>query len=406
MPSLYHAALGLLCLMPLLIALTRAGADIALCGIGILFLVSSVVQKEWEWTRKSDIRALGVLWCFLLISAWFSPYDPQKSFLYALLFGRFLIFYAAVRYWLLMRPEALKPLHSIGLAVLAFTAMHMLVQYFASDATIRLTLPFTHNPNVGHFMLKLGLPMLGLLTYRLLAAGQMRRLWMPAMGVLIMVGLVMITGERSAALLTLLALGVLGLVLLYFQKTARKAVLAISFGLMLMLAFLATTQTVVQQRGLYLIEQIGDFWGTVYGQLFLGAWRLWEQHPLTGIGIKQFSTACDMVVLGTTYCDIHPHNMYFDWLVSTGIIGLALLFIALIYMVKSALKEMIFQGHGGVLAAFALATLAVLFFPVIVTQSPFSNWPAILHWYSLSLTLSLFAMTKETSKRSQTAVSL
>ena len=131
-------------------------------------------------------------------------------------------------------------------------------------------------------MLKLGLPMLGLLAYRLMVAQKQHFLWIPAIGILALMALVMVTGERSAALLTLFGLGVLALLLFYHQPEARLPIMAMFGGALGMLVLLATTQTVVQERGLYLIEQIDDFWNTPYGQLFIGAWRLWEQNPLTG----------------------------------------------------------------------------------------------------------------------------
>ena len=72
--------------------------------------------------------------------------------------------------------------------------------------------------------------------------------------------------------------------------------------------------------------------------------------------------------------------------VETGVIGL-LLYVAMVGALIASAVRSFRASHGAaqLLPAFALGTVMVHFFPLMVTQSMFSNWPAIVLWYSLSV---------------------
>ena len=116
---LYKAAFTLLCLLPLLLAITRAGADIALCGVGFFFLLNSLYNRDWQWTSYVEIRVLGALWLWTLISSLLSPFDVWESFISALTWGRFILFFAAVRCWLFVSARDLKIANNIRVGRIA-----------------------------------------------------------------------------------------------------------------------------------------------------------------------------------------------------------------------------------------------------------------------------------------------
>ncbi|MBY0407538.1 MAG: hypothetical protein K2Q01_07585, partial [Rickettsiales bacterium] len=86
------------------------------------------------------------------------------------------------------------------------------------------------------------------------------------------------------------------------------------------------------------------------------------------------------------HCNLHPHNAYVEWFAELGAPGL-LLFMALVAALClrpwHALRRN--RGPGRVLAALALGVMLLHFFPFMVTQSFFSNWPALLLWYSITI---------------------
>lgn len=405
--KLQRAAFVLLCLMPLLLAVTRAGADVALGLIVAAFLLHCTLASHWRWLAQGDLRMLGAVWAYLLLSSWLTPIDPVGSFLGAASWGRFILFYAAVRYWLLTEPEALKRAGLVGVATVSLVAVDAFWQYVTGVSLSgrpmmgdRLGGPLSH-PNAGNFLLKTGLPSFGLAVYAFLRERANWKLWLCGMSALLAVAVVLVSGERSSALLMMMGLGVTGAALAVYRPQARGRVLLGAFAVALMLWLLAATQGVVQHRGGLLMSQVSDFRHTVYGQLYIAAAELWRGHPLTGIGLKQFGAACwpNMAALGVSYCDIHPHNIYLEWLVETGAIGLAFFVMGMACVLREWAREARFSGLAAIPAAFSLGTLAVLLFPLIVTQSAFSNWPGMLFWYSLSLAVCLPRIARDNGGR-------
>ena len=258
----------------------------------------------------------------------------------------------------------------------------------------RLTGPLT-KANIGNYLVKVGFPMLGIASYLLVMSGHVRRLWMPVVGLLILISLIMVSGERSTPILMMLSLGIVGLTLFISQPHTRKWVLMAGITIAALLVLLAATQPIVMDKVHFFIEQISDFWHTYYGQMYIGAWRLWLDHPLTGIGAQQFLEACKPEVLHTTYCDVHPHNMYVEWLVATGLPGIVMFIAAMALILRRFLREASFNGTNAILAAIGLSEFAVLLFPFVVTQSVFSNWSAMLFWYSLGLGMSVLNLAKK-----------
>lgn len=397
--ALRTIAFILLCILPALLLLTRAGADIALCIIGLLFLIESARNHAWGWTRHPELRTLAALWCFLMAAAPFTPINPESSFIAAAIWGRFLLFFAAARFWLLQDAGALRTLSRVGFVVLVFAAVDTLWQYLTGYSLTgrhmiseRLT-GALGTANIGNYLLKTGLPIIGLLAYQLVESKQFRRLWIPAAGFAAIMSLVMVSGERSTVLLLLLSIAIVGTGTFACLPKARKLVLGACGGIVLLLGMLIATQSIIQQKIHFFAEQMSDFENTPYGQLYMAASRLWLKHPITGIGPHQFLKACEPEVLNVTYCDIHPHNMYVEWLVTGGLPGILLFLAAMGFVLYSLLKEAVFSGEKTVLTAFALAQFGVLLFPFVVTQSVFSNWSAVLFWYSLALGMSILKIT-------------
>ena len=392
---LHTVAFALMCAIPLLLSATRAGADVAFCIIGVFFLLHSTVSKDWLWTRHPEMRTLGVLWGFMLAVSWITPFNHAESFISALIWGRFIVFFAAARYWLLNRAGALRTVSYTGLFVLLLVAIDTFWQYRTGVSLSgrpmngdRLTGPLGY-ANIGNLLLKTGFPMLGVAFYQLMSQHKTRLLWLPIAGLCTIISLVMVSGERSTAVLLFLSLGIIGLMLFIAMPQARKWVLSAVVGITLMLGALAATQPVIQSKAAFFVEQVSNFWVTPYGQLYIGAGNLWMQHPFTGIGIKQFFKACDNGALNTNYCDIHPHNMYAEWMALTGTPGICLLLLSLFFMSRELVRKADFTGANAIVTAFAFAGCAVVVFPFVVTQSPFANWPAMLYWYCLSLSLGL-----------------
>ncbi len=391
-------------IMPLLLGITRAGADIGI--MGVLFLGNCVVRKDWGWVKTPEVKALLGLWVFMMAVSVASPVSKMGAFTAALIWGRFVLFYFAARFWILLPSPALKKLHVVGLGILGLAAIDTFWQYKTGVSLTghhmvgedRLTGPLT-KANIGNFFVKVGFPMVGLWSYSLVAGRQARRLWMAGLALLVMIAIVMISGERSTPLLMLLSFGVVGLTVMICQPKSRKYVIGAGVVIAAFLGLVAATQPIVMGKVQLFIEQVSDFWNTPYGQLYIAAGRLFREHPLTGIGAQQFLEACKPEILNVTYCDVHPHNMYMEWLEATGAPGICLFVLSMILVVTRFIKGAVFSGNASILTAVGLSAFAVVIFPFVVTQSVFSNWSAALFWYSLALGMSAMNFGKDAHER-------
>ena len=73
---------------------------------------------------------------------------------------------------------------------------------------------------------------------------------------------------------------------------------------------------------------------------------MWSDNRFTGIGLNNFTTVCNEENVYRKYnknfgCTTHPHNIYIQILVETGLIGL-IIFLILIYLI---LKKIIKVDH-------------------------------------------------------------
>lgn len=399
--ALHALAMTLVYLMPLLLSATRAGADAAIVCIGLLFLVRSALAKDWEWIRSKDVLLLLFFWLYVAADGWLL--SSSSNALRATVWIRFIILYIALTQWLLTEPKNILAASKWGTVIMALLLVDTYWQYMfgvslsgkSYPADNRLGGPMSH-PNIGNMLLKTSLPMLGIGWYVAAQSQVKAKKYALALFCLALVALIPLTGERSTSMMLLIALFVLAAIFSFFTPALRKRVMIIGVAFCLLLALLIYTQPIVHMRANYLVAQLGDFKTTPYGQLFIAGWQLFLEHPLFGAGPGEYFALCPAVKteLLLTYCDVHPHNIYLQWLSETGLMGFLLFISAMGTVVCKHIVSVPFKDRNLIPLAFSLAALAILLFPVMVTQSVFSNWPASLFWYSLSLAVCAPRVTK------------
>ena len=65
--SLKKISLFFLILLPFAIIIGQAPSDIIVSSISILFLVNSLIQKDWSWIKTKWIRRIFFLWIYLIL---------------------------------------------------------------------------------------------------------------------------------------------------------------------------------------------------------------------------------------------------------------------------------------------------------------------------------------------------
>ena len=398
--------LVLLCLLPILFVVGRAPADITMTAIALLFLARCRLGLGWMWLRTPWVLAALTLWAYLSLASAFAI-DPGDSIGRALPFIRFILFAAALQFWLLTdRQNTKKFLFTLTLIV-AFVVVDCLYQYVfgvdllgkEAEGQFRLSGPF-NNDVAGTFIAKTTLPLIGWWFAWSATKGHLP--WIVGGTLAALISLViMLTGER-------MAFGTYGLGLCILVLSINQIRMPlISIGLIAVIGMgtaITTSQSLYQRFVGHTISDLDDFWSGRYGIIFVKAFDVWQSAPLTGVGLKNFRNTCEVPNFGhkgpvDTWCFTHAHNPYIELLAETGLIGFGL-FLAMISLILHELSAGWRRSHPDFpLVVGTSASLLLFLWPLLISKSLFSNWNAMLFWLMIGLALALPAAMGRTGPR-------
>jgi len=384
--------------IPALLLFSRGSADAAASVIGVSYLAVAVARRQWGLATHPLLATLLGIW--LLLNILVSPLavDPSASFSRSVAWLRFALLFAATMTWLIRSRRDLHLIVGVWAATLAFSILDGLVQLLRGTsltgnlmyAGVRITGPLDR-PNIGMFVARFGFPLLAatplLLTFNRSVPIRLAVAAMVALGL----AFILLTGERSAALLSLAGLvtAVLGSILVFPRY--RMHGLTVLLGIVITGGLIASISDRIADRIMQFGTVIRHFSSSHYAELFSIGLQVWRTYPVFGAGMKNFQDACWAIAAPQVSdgCPSHPHNNYIEWLAETGAVGFLgyLLFLGLLLSAAwPLLRGSVTTRLTGLLVA---GCLVLLLFPLIATQSLFSNWPALVFWTSLSLTMAI-----------------
>ncbi len=143
-----------------------------------------------------------------------------------------------------------------------------------------------------------------------------------------------------------------------------------------------------------MIEILKNFKDSAYGQIYMSALHMWTNYKLTGIGLNNFEAVCTNEIKYKKFnqefgCTTHPHNIYIQFLVETGFIGLIIFIFILFLLFKKIYESRIIEFK-----IFLFSALLTIFWPVMSTGSFLKNWNMVF----ISLIISLCLIVAKTSK--------
>ena len=83
-------------------------------------------------------------------------------------------------------------------------------------------------------------------------------------------------------------------------------------------------------------------------------------------------------------CPSHPHNIYLQWMIETGIFGLIFFLVYLYFVINY-----IFINNFNKYSLISLSTLLILFWPIMSTGSLLKNWNGISTFFIIGICLAL-----------------
>lgn len=383
--SLHPIARFLLALSPILLIVGRAPLEIAIASIGLLFLAHSLKSKHYDWLKTPWVKAALLLWVYICLRNVFVEEETLKSVLSGASWVRYPLFGAALAFWILPDKKAQSMLVKGLAAGLSFLLFDGFYQYITGADILghaawqsayhtRLTGPFSF-PRLGIITCWLFFPITAWLLKNAMHKGLGQKL-LAAAFYLSAIAIIFLSGDRMAFIFAAFGSGLLFLIV----PQTRKLLLMFGMGVGLLIAIIATYDPTAFQRQIgqttTAIDQFSKSQGSAYASSFETAWGLTLNHPLFGVGGKQYQTSCQQEMQSNNpdaFCGLHPHNFYLDWLAEYGFIGMGFMLWILFHWLRPAFTH--WQAiKTDIVAAALLVTLIIRFWPIASVTSQVTLW--------------------------------
>ncbi len=385
-------------MIPATLVIDRFATEALIALIDLLFLAHCAGKKQWGWLREPMTVMLLAAWAWMVLVVTPMAHNIAASSTIALPWVRFIVFFAAMRCWVFTEERPFKIMAMWMAFIFILIVVDTMWQYTYGISLTnhrvlesgRLTGPFD-NVKVGIYLSRMLLPVIGLCIFfsfpEQFSRGAILIYALLCCAVLVTIAM---SGERApfgTAIFGILT--VLG-VAAFREKQLRVTCLCLIAATIVLVYALIFTQPWIYSRLKYTLDLAMGFRHSSYGQLLWMAWDMGNEHLMTGVGMRNFRDIAQHYVDSSlaTHHNIHPHHPYLEWFAEAGLPGLLLFLVFicfLIFRTGAVLRRA--TKKRALLAAFVAGTLVVLLFPLVPTQSFFTNWPAMMFWFALSLTM-------------------
>jgi len=441
----------LILILPFSLITGPAIPDISISLIGFFFLIIFFFKKKFVNFHDYPWVLISIFfWLFLIFISLFSE-NKYLAYRDAIIFIRLLFIPIFMYFWLLIDQKLIKKLTFFVFLAVVFVIIDTIYQFtnyspevgfgkdllgFIPKAEFygRLSGPF-ENLVPGAYVSKFSL--IGLVFIFLYFKNKKLESLFSIIYISLSGFVTYISGERMALATYILAISIL---IIFLKK--RKIIFLISIILILISIFLANKfhpiyndYKIIESSPYHLglkiektykceekkdkeckkilnvqpsfIKVLQNFNHSSYGQIYALALKMWKDHPLQGIGLNNYYYLCkndkryiDSIrkyISLSEYeikdCVSHPHNIYLQWLVETGLFG----FVFFIVYIFSIFYFIINKGLN-TYTIIALSTLTILFWPIMSTGSLLKNWMGISTFFIVGICLSLVKINNKNIK--------
>jgi O-antigen ligase len=369
------------------IALIFSAQEAVMTIVSLLFLLQSWRDSDFSWARQGWFAALLILWVYS-VARTVADHPTATGVLQALQWIHLPLYAAALATWILPAEKARNRLLLAATVALTFYALDCLFQYIFGIDVIgrriwesRLTSVFG-KPGVGIEIAWLMLPpLLGL--------------WQKSnRGLAVIFGLlctvaVLLSGDRMGFLIVV---GYAFVMALLAPPLRRPLLIGLPVVCLLLALMFSFNPTLYHRQVETTSQVIGHLAQSHYGIIFNSALDMARDHPLFGVGMHNYQAVCALDRYGPLLvgpeqlprCPGHPHNVYLEWLVNFGLVGLALFFAFVVVAFRSLLRAA-WENRKDLVFLALVASLFLRFLPIGAGTSFFSSWSAeplflILGW--------------------------
>jgi O-antigen ligase len=363
---------------------------VSLCSF--IFLIYVFKKKIFFYFNKTLLIFFFIFCAYCIFVSIFFAKDKMFSFESSLFYFRVGVFSCLI--WYLIEQDKKILSYFYYALVVSFSALIVdgYIQFFTGTNIVgfpknnfRISSFFGDEWILGSYLSRL-FPLL----FALFIVKQKKKLelYFISLMLLLLSGLILISGERAAFFLYVLSF----LFIIIFIKSYPKLRIALSVGSLITIIIIILSSSVVKNR--MLLEPASTITKSIFtsghNSLIRTAYNMFLDKPIFGHGPKMFRIICkdEKYAIGISPCDKHPHNFYVQLLAETGIIGFSFLFSAFAYVLYCAYRQFksIVLRQKRYLTDYQVCLLAgilITVWPLTTNGNFFHNWLMIV--YSLPM---------------------
>ena len=390
--SFYEIALALL---PLIILLRTFSLNLFFlcCSLLVLFNLKKILKKlvNYKW-----IIFLSFFFIYLILNSLFATDQigslksslPQVKFLF---FSLFIFFF-------IKNFQNLKLIFLVQSFIILFVSTDILYQYLNDGVNIIGINNSNFDPNrysglFGHelisatFLLYLSLPIITYFLKDFKTENKFLKCYILLFTTSVLLA-ILISGERMNTIIFILLF-----LIINFMNLKIKISLLINMGIILLIILSYLNINTFQNRVNNFYDQIKRYKNNEHIRLFSSAINIWSNHKLTGVGNKNYKIICDQNIEDkylnkNMLCSSHPHNLYFELLSETGLVGITIYFLFIIsFMINIFTNTYKINAEQKPIFVSIILIFLTFLFPIRSSGSIFSTFYGTFFWYNLGLIL-------------------
>ena len=396
----------LISLIPISIVVGPSISLINILLIAILFLINlKFINIKFE---DKNIFFLLIFLYFYLIFNSFISIDFKEGALRNFGFIRFVILFFAINYFyhIFYQKNKFITLWSIAIflvvidSIIEFTFGQNILGYGDELYVNRIVSFFKDEPIVGGYLLGFIFIIIGFYFDNYFNKS-IKYNFILFLLILFLVGCVLITGERSNGIKTILALTIF----IFLNKKINYKFKIFGFLLTALIAglIIVNSNYLKIRYGQQLFSQLFDenqrgqfIENNLYLKLYKSGFAIFKDYPVFGVGNKNYrviTTKNTETKLNDNYLlSTHPHQIYIEFLSEHGLIGSIILLSIFFTLIFKNLKIIIMSRNSIQLGCFVY--LIINFMPILPGGSFFNDFSSTLFWINLSI---MYACNEKTN---------
>ncbi|MBD1173831.1 O-antigen ligase family protein [Pelagibacterales bacterium SAG-MED01] len=394
-------------LLPISILVGNAAINLNILIISIIFLIYCLKFEFWTWLKSKMFLALFFLYIFLIINSTYSLFfiveNESGGLVRSILFIKFILLVFAFS-TLVEKEKVLSKIKINWLIIILVVIIDIFYEKyfgknifgFKSPNPQRIISFFKDEMVVGGYILCFGF---ATVTYFLSQSKKNKSILFFLIIFLIIPVSIFLTGERSNFIKSAFLFIVIGIFL-------NNKNFYISFKYLIPVFFLIISSFV------YLNDDIKDRYSVFFKRIlvvegnktflekfenikyfahFDTAIKIFKNHPITGVGNKNFRKECskeiyfeEKIKFSAQRCSTHPHQIHFEILSELGIIGY---FFITSFMIVFLFKNIrIFLNTHNISHLSNITYILLFFTPLLPGAGIFSTFNGSIFWIIFSLT--------------------